>query len=164
MNTMSDTPINSNSLSYRLDGYDYTLTVDGESLSVEWQSPGYSRATKTSLRDLKPELPIERWASSGAEKKVRVAVPLLIAGVVVTFSDIRVHVPLLAPALLVFGLHSLYLGVRGYKHVHKTVIYTKHGKFIAAIPHVQELEAQRLAFEKMFVSAVKKAREDEDAA
>jgi hypothetical protein len=142
-----------------LDGYDYTLILDSESLSVEWQSPGYSRVIKTSLRDLKPELPIERWASSGADKKVRIAVPLLIAGVVVTFSDIRAHVPLLAPALFLFGLHSLYLGIRGYKHIHKTVIYTKHGRYIVAIPHVRELEAQRQAFKKSLLLAIKKAGE-----
>ena len=127
---MDDIPLNARSLSYRWDGYDYTLRIDDEHLTVEWQSPGDSRVTRTPLRYLKPELPIERWVSFPARQSGRLGVCLLVAAVIVYFSDIRVHVPLLALALLLFGLPYIYWAIRGSLPFTKTTI---RGKTIAIL-------------------------------
>src|ERR1039458_8516627 len=102
MATFDDIPLNARSLSYRWDGYDYRLQLDPEHLTVEWKSPAYSRVSKTALRDLKPELAVEQRVSEDGRKCGRLALACFAASVVVWFSDIRPHVPLLAPALLLF--------------------------------------------------------------
>ena len=94
------------------DGYDCTLQFDEEYLHYNWQSPAYAKSSKTPLRALKPELSVQRWVSEGVRKSFVFGLYLLAAAVVVYFSDIRTHVPLLAPALLLFGAQYIYRFVR----------------------------------------------------
>ncbi|HZL12517.1 MAG TPA: hypothetical protein VFC85_00095 [Verrucomicrobiae bacterium] len=160
MNTVDDIPLNARSLSYRWDGYDYTLKIDDEHLTVEWHSAGDSRTTRTPLKDLKPELPVERWVSSAARKNGRLGTGLLVAVVVVYFSDIQAHVPLLAPVMLLFSISFIYWAVRGSLPFSKTTIRGRNDSYIASIPHLERLKIQRRAFEETLLRMIKKARGD----
>ena len=160
MNNVDEIPLNARSLSYRWDGFDFTLRFDDENLTVEWRSPGDSRTTKTPLRHLKPELPIEHWISSTARKTGRLGLCLVVAAAIVFFSDIRVHVPLLAPTLLLFGLPNIYLAMRGSLPLTKTTIRGQNDSYIASIPHLKRLNKQRRAFEETLLQMIKNAGGD----
>ncbi len=122
MGAFDDIPLNARSLSFRWEGYDHKLQLDPEHLTVEWKSPAYSRVIKTALRDLKPELVVEQWVSEAGRKSGRLATACLAAAVVVWFSDIRPHVPLLVPALLLFGVQNIYWAIRAVVPRNRTMV------------------------------------------
>jgi hypothetical protein len=161
MATFDDIPLNARSLSYRWDGYDYRLQLDPEHLTVEWKSPAYSRVSKTALRDLKPELAVEQWVSEDGRKCGRLVLACFAASVVVWFSDIRPHVPLLAPALLLFGVQYMYWGIRAIYPRNRTIVRAQNESPVVSIPHFERLASQRRAFEDSLLRMVKRARADE---
>jgi hypothetical protein len=161
MEAFDDIPLNARSLSFRWDGYDYKLQLDPEHLTVEWKSPAYSSVNKTALRDLKPELAVQQWVSEGGRKSVRLGSACLVAALVVWFSNIRPHVPLLAPALLLFGVQYVYWFVRAVFPRNRTTVRTQNENVIVSIPHFERLAAQRRSFEESLLRMVKQARGDE---
>jgi hypothetical protein len=161
MATLGDIPLNARSLSYRWDGWDYRLQLDPEHLIVECKSPAYSHVSKTALRDLKAELQVEQWVSEGGRKCTRLSIACLAASVVVWFSDIRPHVPLLAPALLLFGLQYLYWSFRAIYPRNRTTVRAQNEHHVVSIPHFERLGAQRRAFEDSLLRMVKQARGDQ---
>ena len=163
MGSFDDIPLNARSLSFRWDGYDYRLQLDPEYLTVEWNSPAYWRVSKTALRDLKPELAVEQWVSEGGRKSGRWAIACLAAVVVVWFSDIRPHVPLLAPALLLFGVQYIYWSIRAVFPRNRTMVRTQSESHVVCIPHFGRLAAQRRAFEDSLLRMVKQVSGDDHA-
>ena len=119
--------------------------------------------TKTTLRDLKPELAVEQWVPEGTRKGGRLAAGSLAAAVIVWFSDMRPHVPLLAPALLLFGLLNIYWSMRAVFPRDRTVVRAQNESFIVSIPHLPRLAAQRRSFEDSLLRMVKEARGDDHA-
>ena len=163
MGTFDDIPLNARSLSYRWDGYDYRLQLDPEHLTVEWKSPAYSHVSKAALSDLKPDLAVEHWVSEGGRKSGRLAIACLAAAVVVWFSDIRAHVPLLVPALLLLGVQNMYWAIRAVVPRNRTMVRAQNESHIVSIPHFKRLAAQRRAFEDSLLRMVKQARGDDHA-
>ena len=161
MATFDDIPLNARSLSFRWDGYDHKLQLDPEYLTIEWKSPAYSRASKTALRDLKAELAVEEWVSEDGRKSTRLAIGCLAAGVVAWFSDIRPHVPLLVPALLLFGGLNISWTIRAVFPRKRTTVRAQNESTIVCIPHFKRLAAQRRAFEDSLLRMVKQAKGDE---
>jgi hypothetical protein len=164
MSTVDDIPLNARSLSYRWDGYDYTLRFDDEHLMVEWSSPTQSGSRKTPLRKLRPELPVERWVSDSDRKVGTLGVCLSVTAVVIYFSDIQPHVPLLAPALLIFGLLHLYWGVRAMLPFTKTVVRNRDNAYVISIPHFEHLSTQRKVFEEALLQTLKNIEGEQGAA
>jgi hypothetical protein len=161
MATFEDIPLNARSLSYRWEGHDYRLQLDPEHLSVECKSPVVTRVSKTALSDLKPDLPVEQWVSQGGLKCGRRAIACVVAATVVWFSDIRPHVPLLVPVLLLFGIQNIYWTIRAVVPRNRTSVQAENGSQIVFIPHFDRLTTQRRAFEDSLLRMVKQARGDE---
>src|SRR5687768_10203639 len=94
---IDDIPLNARSLSFKWAGTRYVITFDSENLHVDRQSAMYSSATKTPLRDLCPDFRRQRWVPDSAFRLGKEARYLLLLSVIVYFSAVHAHVPLLAP-------------------------------------------------------------------
>jgi hypothetical protein len=158
---MAEIPLNARTLSFRWDGCDWTMEVDDEQLAIEWNSRTMHRTVKVPLRNLKRRPSVERWIATSSQKRVATGMTLAAAGSVVLFSDIPRHVPLLAPALFVFGGLNLYRGYRGMLPISKTTIRNKRDSYVTAIPHFKELETRRRAFESILFQMIQQARLDD---
>jgi hypothetical protein len=164
MRNMDRPPAGPNSLSYRSGGYRYVLSYDEEYFTVDCQHPPtYSKVTRTLLRDLKPELPTERWIPASARSRGIEARYLSTVAVVVFFSDIHRYVPLLAPACLVLAAMAMYKAFQSSWPLIKTVIRRDDDGYVECIPHIDGLEAERKRFEEDLVRAVRVARNEEHA-
>jgi len=161
---MDRAPVSPDSLSYRSGGYRYVLSFDEDYFTVDCQRrPIYSTVTRTPLRDLKADLPTERWMPDSARSRGTEARYLLTGAVVVFFSDIHKYVPLLAPACLVLAAMAVHRGFQSFWPLAKTVIRRDDGGYVESIPHIGALDAARKTFEEALFRAVKIARGDEHA-
>ena len=163
MTTVDDIPLNARSLAFKWGYIRYTLSFDAEHLTVDCQSATYSMSSKTPLRELRPELRRQRWIPETAPRLGREARYLVLVAVIVYFSDIHAHVPLLAPVSLALGLFLGYEAVRRALPLQKTII-DSDTEVVVTIPHFRRLESARSAFEDALVRIIQRAREEDDAA
>ena len=163
MTTVDDMPLNSRSLAFKRGFLRYTLSFDAEHLTVDCQSHTYSETTKTPLRELSPDLRRQRWIPETAKALGTESRNLVLLAVIVYFSDIHAHVPLLAPVSLGLGLLFGYKALRQALPLQKTII-DSGDKAIVSIPHFQRLESARSTFEVALVKMIRRARDEGNAA
>lgn len=160
MNTVEDLPLNARSLAFRWNGLRYTLTLEAETLKVDYDSATYSKSEKSPLDSLSPDLRRERWVPDSAWRNGKEARYLLLLAVIVYFSKLHEFIPLLAPVSLAMGLILVVQGVRRSLPLVKTNIYTEDNDHVISIPHFKHLDQQRRSFEEALVRQIKAARGD----
>jgi hypothetical protein len=164
MSTADQIPLNARSLSYQYNGRRYTLEFDSDYLTCTSTSQPESHTSKTPLWRLLPELLVDKSIPEYSRYRGREARYLLIGAVVAYFSDIRPHVPLLAPALLALGLLCSYRAFRASWPLEKTKVITDYGEEIAVVPHHASIKTRRTTFEQGLLDAIRTARERHNAA
>lgn len=157
-------PLNARSLAYRSLGQRCTLDFDEEYLTCSFHDHPALTITKTPLWRIMPELLVDRSLAPSFRSCGSVVRYSLAGGVIVWFSDIRPHVPLLAPVLFLCAAHSLYLIFRGAFPLEKTKVVSEWGEEIAVIPHHEEIATRRKSFEEALLRAVREARRKHDEA
>jgi len=105
-----------------------------------------------------PDFIIDRSVPDSSRRYGRIARYSFVASIVVYFSDIRIHVPLLAPALLLSAAYSMYRVFRGVSPPEKTKIVSEWGDEIVVIPHYEHIAVQRKGFEDALLETVREAR------
>lgn len=155
---VEDIPLNARSLSFKWASTRYVVSFDSENLTVDRQSATCSGTTKTPLRDLCPEFRRERWVPDSAFRLGKEARYLLLLSLIVYFSAVHTHVPLLAPVSLILGLFAGYKAFRHGWPPEKTFIDTDT-EVIVTIPHFKRIESARKAFEDALGRVIKRARE-----
>ena len=157
-------PLNARSLSFKRDGKRCTLEFDGEYLTCSFHDRAGFHISKTPLWRIMPELLVDRSIPETSRQYSRISRYSLVAGIVFYFSDIREHVPLLAPALFLCAAYSMYRTVRGVYPPQKTKIVSEWGDEIAVIPHHDHIATNRKNFEEGLLEAVREARHKHDDA
>lgn len=156
---MSDiVPLNARNLSFKIDGNRCNLEFDGEYLTCTVHARPAFQTTKTPLWRIMPELLTDRSIPDSSRRHGRIGRYSFLSSIVVYFSDIRLHVPLLAPTLLLLSVYSLYRGFRAVYPSLRTKIVSEWGDEIAVIPHHEDMDAQRKRFEDTLLEAVLEAR------
>jgi hypothetical protein len=151
-------PLNARSLSFKRDGKRCTLEFDDEYLTCSFHDWPAFHTTKTPLWRIMPDFVIDRSVPDSSRRYGQIARYSFVASVVVYFSDIRVHVPLLAPALFLCAAYSLYRVFRGVSPPEKTKIVSEWGDEIAVIPHHEHIATQRARFQEALLESVREAR------
>ncbi|MBI5384583.1 MAG: hypothetical protein HZA90_07820 [Verrucomicrobia bacterium] len=156
---MSETvPLNARSLTFKRNGKRCILEFDSEYLTCSFHDWPAVHITKTPLWRIMPDLIIDRSVPDFSRRYGQVARYTFLASIVVYFSDIRTHVPLLAPALLLCAAYSMYWNFRGVYPPEKTKIVSEWGEEIAVIPHYEHIAEQRKGFEDALLETVREAR------
>ncbi|MBV9657171.1 MAG: hypothetical protein JO295_03580 [Verrucomicrobia bacterium] len=157
------TPLNTGALHFRWRQHVYDLSYDERHLTVTWSNRCYSGTTKTPLWRVMEAFVTDRQPSERALAIARSSRWALAAGVIVWFSQVRAVLPLLAPALLLFGMVGFVRCARLLYPVRCTRVLTRYGEELAAIPHLPALENSRVRFEEGLLAAVRASSEDEAA-
>jgi hypothetical protein len=154
--------MNAQSLTYKIDGHRCTLEFDEDYLTCSRVDRASLIVTKTHLWRIMPELLVDRSVPESSRDYGRVSRYSLLAGVIVWFSEIRLHVPLLAPVLFGCAAYSLYRVLRAIWPLEKTKIMTDYAEELAVIPHHQEMTNRRKSFEEALLKAIRECRQKRD--
>lgn len=155
-------PLTARSLSYKRAGNRYSLEFDDEYLTSSFRNGPVMQVTKTPLWRIMPELLVDSSIPESSIRYNRRFRYSLILGIVVYFSEIRVHIPLLAPVLFLYAAFSGYRFLRSVLPMEKTKVVTEWGEEIAVIPHHKQLADQRKRFEEGLMEAVREGRHRHD--
>jgi len=82
----------------------------------------------------------------------------LLGSVIIYFSDYHVRIPLLAPALLLFGIVGLYLARDQLFPRTWTAIRYESGEIASYILHGKKNDSDRVSFEKNLIQAIEHAK------
>ena len=151
-------PLNARSLSFKRDEKRCSLEFDSEYLTCSFHDWPALHTTKTPLWRIMPDFIIDRSVPDSSRRYGRIARYSFVASIVVYFSDIRIHVPLLAPALLLSAAYSMYRVFRGVSPPEETKIVSDWGDEIVVIPHYEHIAVQRKGFEDALLETVREAR------
>jgi len=161
MTAVDNTPLNARSLSFKWVSVRYVISFDSEHLIVDCQSATYSNISKTPLRDLCPEFRRQRWIPNSAFRLGKEARYLLLLAIIVYFSAIHAHIPLLAPISLALGLFLTYRAFQRAWPLEKTIIDSDTEE-VVIIPHFKRIESARKAFEDALTRTIKNIRDEEE--
>jgi hypothetical protein len=159
------TPINLNSrrLSFTWAWCSCLIEYDDEHLTWTKERFPERYVTRTPLWRLMPEGIVEHSVPQNLRAETRGGLYLVIAAGVIFWSEIPRYVPLLAPALLLFGVWKflqMFLAVSKFegRPFEATKFVTEYGEEVAAIPHYSQIKEPRQAFEKQLMEKVNEAR------
>ena len=155
-------PLNARSLSFKRDGKRCTLEFDDEYLTCSFRGRPALHIAKTPLWRIMPEFLVDQSIPEASWQYARVSRYSLAAGIVFYFSDIRGHVPLLAPALFLCAGYTAYRALRPVYPLQKTKIVSEWGDEIAVIPHHEHIATNRKSFEDALLVAIREARQKHD--
>ncbi len=155
---MSTIPLNARSIAFSVAGQPCALEFEDEYLTCSLHDGPTFSVTRTPLRRIMPDLVVDRSLPRAYQSYGSVARFSLAGGVIVWFSDLRPHVPLLAPALFLCTAYSVYRIVRAISPLEKSKVLSEWGEEIAIIPHHDVIADQRQSFEEALVRAVREAR------
>lgn len=126
----------------------YQIRYDDTTLHVDWHVGGRCRRTRHDMLLLNPlfieddTLPDTLWEAT------KTAALAAIAAIVVAFSTLQEHVPLLSPALLlILGWYIVIIIVHFRERGMRTLICDSNGDVVIDIPHALVDSSERLGFE-----------------
>lgn len=135
------------------------LQIEEGFLVEKWERGPWQGARARPLDRLAPIFIEDRSFQPARARLFRLGTLLLLAAVVLAFSDYRLQIPLLAPLLTLAGLPMLWLGYGGVRPRSRTRILDELGQEEFAIEHDGvETTQQRKAFEKFLAEAIQNAR------
>jgi hypothetical protein len=149
---------NARSLSFKRGSQRCTLEFDTLYLTRSRQTGPAVQITKTPLWRIMPELLIDRSIPESARQFARMLLFSSASAIVVYFSDLPLHVPLLLPALVICAAWCAYQIIRVVWPLEKTKILSDSGGQIGMIPHDERIDNQRKLFEQALLHAVRQAR------
>ena len=138
----------------------HKLTLTNEYLINEWNDRSESGIEHWHLEELSPMLNY----TIGREKYfcAHLISSLIAFGLAICFffSSLNSHIPLLSPFIALIGLWLLFKGIRRIK-IHKWTIFCKHnGDSATYITHGGCKKEELDKFEKCFIEAVKRAKDN----
>lgn len=142
-----------------------SLEFDERYLYERWQNM-LSRGEKSYLlHDLSPKLVHWTHINESSLSWVKWGGLLMLAAVVVFFSDLQVSMPLLAPSLVLLGLVPLIRGCLDILPRQWTYVHDDDGNFVLSIPvpHNENVEEKRSrqTFETQLTNAIENAKQKE---
>lgn len=153
------------SYQFRHLGNSTTISFDERNLYVRSEQGVASGTTTHLLHHLSPRIEEECWNEPDAITKIRISLLLLLAAIVVYFSDVQDAVPLLAPALALVWLIIFASNCRRAWPYDWLTIGDEYGRTVANIRAVDAEQpggkAKLDAFITSLASAIEEARKNE---
>ena len=146
-------------LDVKLGSFRFVLEHDDKMVTISTKGPFVSKVVKFDLWRFVPEPIVHSSINSDLRANLKIALVLITGAVVVYFSDYNQAIPLLAPALLVFSLPKMAVGLLSFRSEIGTVFVDAHdSEALIKIPHALGAERERQAFEESLVEAITSAR------
>ena len=138
----------------------FTLAIDDQFLVQEWKSGVDEGRRHWHLKNLSAKVDYSRGRHRHCSSLWAATVIDLGVAIVLFFSSLNRHVPLLAPIMALIGFILMYKAIRRSKVETWTIIQKDNGGYAAYITHGGCSEEEISKFTECFVDAVKKAKKE----
>ncbi len=138
----------------------FALVIDDQFLVQEWKSGVDEGRRHWHLKNLSAKVDYSRGRERRCSSLWAATVIFLGVAIVLYFSSLNRHVPLLAPLMVFIGFILMYKAIRLSKVETWTIIQKDNGEYAAYITHRGCSEEEIKKFTECFVYAVKKAKKE----
>lgn len=138
----------------------FTLVIDDQFLVQEWKNGADESRRHWHLKNLSAKVDYSRGRDRHCSSLWAATVIVLGLAIVLFFSNLNRHVPLLAPLIALIGFNLMYKAIRLSKVKTWTIIRKDNNKCAAYITHGGCSDEEINKFTECFVYAVKKAKKE----
>jgi len=138
----------------------FTLAIDDQFLVQEWKSGVDEGRRHWHLNNLSAKVDYSRGRDRHCSSLWAATVIVLGVAIVLFFSSLNRHFPLLAPLMAFIGFILMYKAIRRSKVEIWTIIQKDNGGYAAYITHGGCSEEEINRFTECFIYAVEKAKKE----
>ena len=141
--------------------YKYKYYFDSDHYYRSWSDGADEGESSYPLHKLSSKYSRTKGRSDGVTEKIKISTIIMLASIVIYFSDYNEKIPLLAPVLLLLGIIRIYSIRNDILPSTWTIIRYENGEEATYIVHGNEDNEERISFEKSLADAIVKANKNE---
>lgn len=138
----------------------YRYYFDEPYFYKEWEQGSDGGTESFPLEKLSSKYSKTQGRPDGVVVRIKNAGTLLLASIVIYFSEFNVQIPLLAPVLLILGLSRFYFVKDDILPKSWTIIRYKNGEEASYILHNEKRNDERIEFEHTLSEAIDRAEKN----